>query len=370
MFPNIQELINQVAAFDRSLINLKPKVSVDFDWYPYNSLGTFYELLQSLAQAGATLPQFFDHATILDLCCGDGDVAYFFESIGCDVTAVDFPGTNFNQMRGVYELQTKLAAKLRIFEMNLDRQFAIPGTFDLAIFMGALYHVKNPFYVLEMLSHQARYAIVSTRVARFTPQHLLIQNEPLAYLLDSAESNNDATNFWIFSQAGLRRLLQRSGWHVSHFMTIGNAEVSDPATLTGDERAICLLRSRHCRSRSQLLTGWHALEANCWRWTERVFSASFPTHSTRPHLLRLSLTLPQSVLDRLGPITLTSSVTHLPDHASVYSSSGHHSYERILIPSTQDTIVTFELDKAISKGIFDDRELGIIVESVDLEEVL
>ena len=49
----------------------------------------------------------------------------------------------------------------------------------------------------------------------------------------------------MFSEAGLRRILYRSGWDVLDFMTLGNTTDSDPATNKGDERAFCYLRSRH-----------------------------------------------------------------------------------------------------------------------------
>ena len=38
---------------------------------------------------------------VLDLCCADGDLSFFLESLGCSVTAVDLPQTNYNRMAGV-----------------------------------------------------------------------------------------------------------------------------------------------------------------------------------------------------------------------------------------------------------------------------
>jgi hypothetical protein len=72
-----------------------------------------------------------------------------------------------------------------------------------------------------------------------------LQNIPVGYLLAADECNNDATNYWIFSEAGLRRLLHRTGWDVLDFGTVGATGMSDPATAKGDERAFCLVRSRH-----------------------------------------------------------------------------------------------------------------------------
>jgi tRNA (mo5U34)-methyltransferase len=38
-----------------------------------------------------------------------------------------------------------------------------------------------------------------------------MQKEPSAYLLDPSESNDDATNYWMFSEVALRRQLHRPG---------------------------------------------------------------------------------------------------------------------------------------------------------------
>lgn len=66
---------------------------------------------------------------------------------------------------------------------------------------------------------------------------------PVAYLLSPKESNNDQTNYWIFSEAGLRRIIERTGWEVIRWKNLGAAQ-SDPASDLGDQRAFCYLRSR------------------------------------------------------------------------------------------------------------------------------
>ena len=70
-----------------------------------------------------------------------------------------------------------------------------------------------------------------------------ISKIPMAYLLGETELNADATNFWIFSEAGLRRIVERANWRVVAFRTIGDTEGSDPVSLDHDERAFCLLES-------------------------------------------------------------------------------------------------------------------------------
>ncbi len=144
-------------------------------------------------------------------------------------------------------MKTALNSSAAIHEMDLDSYFQWPRErYGLVFFLGILYHLKNPFYVLESLAKVTQYALISTRIARYAPdKKSVLENLPVVYLLHSSEANNDATNYWIFSDAGLKRILDRSGWDVLDYMRVGNTRNSDPATNNGDERAYLLVRSRH-----------------------------------------------------------------------------------------------------------------------------
>ncbi|MDQ2948522.1 MAG: hypothetical protein M3Y27_21720 [Acidobacteriota bacterium] len=69
---------------------------------------------------------------------------------------------------------------------------------------------------------------------------------PAAYLLEPDECNSDVTNYWIFSPAGLRLLIQRAGWTIRAQANSGTSE-SDPVTPDGDERMFLLLESTGAR---------------------------------------------------------------------------------------------------------------------------
>ena len=171
---------------------------------------------------------------------------------------MDHAPTNFNGCQGVRRLKEALSSNVTIHEVDLDSHFDLPGErYGLALFLGILYHLKNPYGALENLAKRAQHAIVSTRITRFnrapdsegTPalnrEIIELQSVPAAYLVAPLETNNDPTNYWIFSEAGLKRIFERTGWEVLDFMTVGDTQNSDPATNTGDERAFSLLRSRH-----------------------------------------------------------------------------------------------------------------------------
>jgi hypothetical protein len=67
---------------------------------------------------------------------------------------------------------------------------------------------------------------------------------PMAYLLDERECNDDPSNFWIFTEAGLKRILARTNWEILDFRTFGDRWRSNPSATDRDERAFCLARSR------------------------------------------------------------------------------------------------------------------------------
>ena len=369
----ISEIVERAAEFSDRLAELKAGLSAPaIAWYPYDSLGSICELDKLLTGEWRWPLDLAGDDPILDLCCADGDMSFFLESLGCRVTAVDLASTNYNRMAGVRAVKQALGSPLEIRELDLDAQFTLEGHYGLAFFMGALYHLKNPFYVLETLSRHARYALISTRIARFTPgARMPIREAPVAYLVDGHETNLDATNYWIFSEAGLQRLLARTNWGICRFLTLGNTESSDPAGGEADERAFCLVRSRAVRQQAHLLGGWHKIEPAGWRWTERRFAVAFHDckRERRAHL-RLNFALPESLVEQLNPLRLAAAAEGRELGVETYQSSGEHLFQAHLpedLLEREPVVIEFELDKAVPPGPVDKRELGVIVTSVELD---
>jgi tRNA (mo5U34)-methyltransferase len=221
----------------------------DFPWYRYGSLNNFIHLDNLLTGQNRDIGALAGGQRIVDIGAADGDTAFALAREGFQVEIVDHGATNMNGLRGARLLNEHLKLNVAIRDTDLDSQFELPQqTYGLAIFLGILYHLKNPYLVLENLAKRAKHAIVSTRIARYMPQKdsgHLVQSTPLAYLLDAGEANGDATNYWIFSDAGLKRLFQRTGWDVLDYMTVGDTENSNPIDNANDERAFALLRSRN-----------------------------------------------------------------------------------------------------------------------------
>jgi hypothetical protein len=229
----------------------------EFGWYPYGTLNIFHVLSDLLTGDNRDFLSRVGDGLIVDIGAADGDLAFFLESLGYRAHIADFAPTNFNNCKGMRLLKQSLSSGVEILEIDLDSQFKLPAErYELAFFLGILYHLKNPYLALESLAKQARYAFISTRVTRFNVacgaegtqfnrSRIELRHAPVAYLVDADETNNDATNFWMFSEGGLRRILHRCGWDLLDFMTLGNTQDSDPATPQGDERAFCYARSRY-----------------------------------------------------------------------------------------------------------------------------
>ena len=240
---NADALAQAANAFAVRLEEAKRAIGADFPWYPYGSLGNFTHLRAILRDN--PLDQLISGGPVVDIGAADGEVAFFLESLGYAAGIVDHAPTNYNSLRGAALLRAHLHSTVTIDDVDLDSYFNLPGgDYNLLLLLGILYHLKNPFYVLERLARSARHLLISTRVARFAPQGEPIQNISVAYLLGPSESNNDATNFWIFSEAGLRQIFARTGWDVVSYLTVGDTVSSDPARSDRDERAFALLRSR------------------------------------------------------------------------------------------------------------------------------
>ena len=123
----------------------------------------------------------------------------------------------------------------------------------------------------------------------------------------------------------------------------------------------------------QLVSGFYGIEGNAWRWTAKQFTVVLRVPggaAERGAALDLSLTVPPVTIEKLKAVALSAAADGHPLPPETYTTSGQFHYKRDLAPGTlanQSVRLEFHLDKAMTPGNGDLRELGIIVASVGLE---
>ncbi|HEY3841442.1 MAG TPA: methyltransferase domain-containing protein, partial [Bryobacteraceae bacterium] len=297
------ELSESAKRLRERLVSARKSI-VGIDWYPYDSLANLLNLERAFGKRYLTALKSVQGKTVADIGCGDGDIAFFLESLGCTVDAIDFPDSNHNRMQAIHALRKSLGSRIEIAEVDLDSQFRLPRKqYDLAVFLGILYHLKNPLYVMEHLAKRTRYCVLSTRVARCFPDLKPIpQDQPIAYLVGEQELNRDHSNFWIFSHAGLRRLFERTHWKILEYASVGDRHFSTPIDPQRDERVFCLLESHYGLANVELLDGWYETESEGTRWTKKQFSARINlTTSAGPDRVLLRAYVSAELFGQLGP---------------------------------------------------------------------
>ena len=228
------------------LRNARARIGDGIPWYPYDILGNVFHLNRMLSGENRDLDRLVGGLPVADIGAADGDLAFALENVASwEIDIIDTAATNMNGLRGARALRDELASRVTVSDIDLDRQFKLPRTrYGLVFFLGILYHLQNPYYAMRELALHSSYCMLSTRVARFAgTTRVPIGGLPVAYLVGPQETNNDPTNYWILSPAGLERLAQRTGWIILDRLNVGNITESDPSMPENDERMFLLLRS-------------------------------------------------------------------------------------------------------------------------------
>jgi len=85
------------------------------------------------------------------------------------------------------------------------------GTFDLVLYLGVLYHMRDPLLSLERLRQVTKKLAILETAAVTVPGQ---SHEPLWRFYSHGELNADITNWWAPNAAGLVTMAQRCGFSV------------------------------------------------------------------------------------------------------------------------------------------------------------
>ena len=123
----------------------------------------------------------------------------------------------------------------------------------------------------------------------------------------------------------------------------------------------------------QLLRGFHTLEQNSWRWTMQRFSVALkppPGSAQKGATLVLHFSIPDTVLQKIGKVTLRASVAGVGLPPATYSKTGDAVYKQAVpaqVLNGETATFDFTLDKALAAGVVDSRELGVVVSRISLD---
>jgi hypothetical protein len=123
---------------------------------------------------------------------------------------------------------------------------------------------------------------------------------------------------------------------------------------------------------NQLVSGFYSIEQNAWRWTGRRFSVVLRPPSgaaQKGATLRLRLTVPPVIVEKLKTITLSATIGGSALAPETYTQPGDYTYTRDVAPALlggESVRVDFQLDKSMPPSGADLRELGVVVLSAGL----
>jgi SAM-dependent methyltransferase len=366
----VSELVQAAVRYREKLDKIKA-ARAGVGWYPYDSLANFTHIARLLGPARERLFDTLPSRRVLDVGAGDGDVSFFLESLGFEVEAIDSALSNHSALEGFRALQHELGSRVRLTECDLDGRWALEGReYALALNLGLLYHLKNPFYVMEELARRAHFCLVSCKIADLfeaagegSRAHL-----PLAYLVDSDELNDDNSNFWVFTETCLKRLFARSGWVVLDSLRVG-AQCARAASRDDDARLFALLTSQKLRARVRPDSGWHESESDEWRWTEPRFRVGLPVLGREARALVIETNILEATLSA-GVNALNCRVNSASEVQRVEIHSPGLRTFRFQIPAVDwpcgEILAEFWLDTPTVCPPGDSRQLGLVVIRMEL----
>jgi tRNA (mo5U34)-methyltransferase len=109
--------------------------------------------------------------------------------------------------RGFELAKRALRSNVELRQMSVYDLTDLEENFDVTIFFGVYYHLKNPLEAFEAISSRTKEILV-------IEGHVVDDPRPVMYLYDPYELNpHDASNYWGPSIPCLEKMLRRSGFN-------------------------------------------------------------------------------------------------------------------------------------------------------------
>mmetsp|Transcript_19363 Transcript_19363/g.28021 ORF Transcript_19363/g.28021 Transcript_19363/m.28021 type:complete len:361 (-) Transcript_19363:1853-2935(-) len=168
------------------------------------------------------------HKTVIDIGTVNGCTAFELERQGAkDVYAMDIYGPHHHGFKKLHKL---LNSKVTFLQGSLYYlpEFFEAKTFDIIIFAGVIYHLRNPMSAVDALYKVLKPGgtLVVETAAVSDPkldENLVPKNFKYSWIgwCDGSECNNDTTNTFIFTKDSLTSFFGSSGFTLKEMHTRG-----------------------------------------------------------------------------------------------------------------------------------------------------
>lgn len=177
------------------------------------------------------LPERLDGLRVLDIGARDGYFSFECERRGAEVLAIDSMAeeTGFEIVKDLLDSKVELR-RLNVYDLDPEQL----GTFDLVLFLGVLYHLRDPMLALDKIWGVSRgRLIVETqmideavlvgsgqfkKLADFDPE---LERIPLMQFYPGDSLNDDPTNVWAPNKVCLAAMLEEAGFAVERVEKLG-----------------------------------------------------------------------------------------------------------------------------------------------------
>lgn len=165
---------------------------------------------------------------ILDIGCRDGAYSFEAEKLG----AAEVIGFDNDLTPGVNAwLVKQLGSKIRFENFNLlDLRPETFGFFDVVLFPGVLYHLRFPFYALDLINR-----VLKPGGNLLIETGILVgdENRPLLYCPVGKDSPYEATSCTFFNRKGLKDTMQSLGFTLTQDSVPLNLSLGAPPPVDG-----------------------------------------------------------------------------------------------------------------------------------------
>ncbi|MGC9972384.1 MAG: DUF1698 domain-containing protein [Bryobacteraceae bacterium] len=158
------------------------------------------------------LPERLDGLSVLDVGAWDGFFSFEAERRGATrVLATDhyaWSGLSWGSKEGFDFARSVLSSRVEDLDIDVPAiSQQTVGQFDVVLFLGVLYHLKDPLGALERLA-----AVTKKLLIVETAVDLLNMRRPAMAFYPGAELDRDPTNWWAPNLACLLQMLRTSGF--------------------------------------------------------------------------------------------------------------------------------------------------------------